>query len=63
MDVWRLLKESLLVQAPVEIETPEWGNNIPAASGNESSSSDGTEKDRGAAPKSWKGLGEWQVPT
>ncbi len=47
----------------MEVETPEWGGIFPAASSSESSSasSNRPDKDKGAAPKTWKGLGEWQV--
>ena len=47
----------------MEVETPEWGGMFPAASSSESSSGDAPDKDKGVAPKSWRGLGEWQVLT
>ena len=47
------------MQAPVDVETPDFG-----ALGWESSSQAGAsegEKKKAAAPKGWKGVGEWQA--
>lgn len=45
---------------PAEVETPEWGGSFQEAASGEGSS-DGAKEEKGAAPKSWRGLGEWQV--
>ena len=52
----------VLLQVPAEMETPEWGGIFPAATSGEGIS-DGAKEEKGAAPKSWRGLGEWQVST
>ena len=48
------------MQAPAAVQTPVWGGSTktqsPAISGEEES----PEKDA-AAPKTWRGVGEWQV--
>ena len=45
------------MQAPAAVQTPLWGgsSNGPGAGKDDSPSKDA------AAPKTWKGVGEWQV--
>lgn len=52
--------EKSWMQAPAESETPEWGG-LPVLSSNSSVEGSGTNEEKGAAPKGWRGLGEWQV--
>ncbi len=49
----------VMLQAPADVETPEWGGIFEAAT--DGNSSEGPKEEKGAAPKSWRGLGEWQV--
>lgn len=46
------------IQAPAAVQTPAWGG-LPKSSG-ATSEADTSEKDA-AAPKTWRGVGEWQV--
>ncbi|EIE20682.1 alpha/beta-hydrolase [Coccomyxa subellipsoidea C-169] len=47
-----------VAEAPADVETPEWGGIFEAAT--DGNSSEGPKEEKGAAPKSWRGLGEWQ---
>ncbi|KAK9901675.1 hypothetical protein WJX75_007946 [Coccomyxa subellipsoidea] len=48
-----------VAEVPAEVETPEWGGSCQEAASSEGSS-DGAKEEKGAAPKTWQGLGEWQ---
>ena len=45
------------MQAPAAVQTPSWGGASKASGARQE---DGPGKDT-AAPKTWKGVGEWQV--